>query len=60
MVISQLLINFLLPLNTLALFSVNVTIFVSAEKHPDAGRDWRQVEKGKTEDEMVGWMASPT
>ena len=25
------------------------------EKHPDAGIDWRQEEKGMTEDEMVGW-----
>ena len=25
------------------------------EKHPDAGQDWRQKEKGTTEDEMVGW-----
>ena len=24
-------------------------------KEPDAGKDWRQVEKGTTEDEMVGW-----
>ena len=24
-------------------------------KDPDAGKDWRQVEKGTTEDEMVGW-----
>ena len=24
-------------------------------KDPDAGRDWGQVEKGTTEDEMVGW-----
>ena len=24
-------------------------------KDPDAGRDWRQEEKGTTEDEMVGW-----
>ena len=24
-------------------------------KDPDAGQDWRQVEKGMTEDEMVGW-----
>ena len=23
--------------------------------HPDAGKDWRQEEKGMTEDEMVGW-----
>ena len=25
------------------------------EKDPDAGKDWRQEEKGITEDEMVGW-----
>ena len=24
-------------------------------KDPDAGRDWRQEEKGTTEDEMMGW-----
>jgi len=24
-------------------------------KVPDAGKDWRQEEKGTTEDEMVGW-----
>ena len=24
-------------------------------KDPDAGKDWRQNEKGMTEDEMVGW-----
>ena len=24
-------------------------------KDPDAGQDWRQEEKGMTEDEMVGW-----
>ena len=24
-------------------------------KHPDAGKDWGQGEKGMTEDEMVGW-----
>ena len=24
-------------------------------KDPDAGKDWRQDEKGRTEDEMVGW-----
>ena len=28
-------------------------------KDSDAGRDWRQEEKGMTEDEMA-WMASPT
>ena len=26
-----------------------------AGKDPDAGKDWRQEEKGTTEDEMVGW-----
>ena len=25
-------------------------------KDPDAGKDWRQEEKGTTEDEMVGWL----
>ena len=24
-------------------------------KDPDAGKDWRQEEKGTTEDEMIGW-----
>ena len=24
-------------------------------KDPDAGKDWRQEEKGRTEDEVVGW-----
>ena len=24
-------------------------------KYPDAGKDWRQEEKGKTEDEIIGW-----
>ena len=24
-------------------------------KDPDDGKDWRQEEKGMTEDEMVGW-----
>ena len=27
----------------------------SLEKNSDAGRDWRQEEKGTTEDEMAGW-----
>ena len=27
----------------------------SIGKDPDAGRDWRQEEKGTTEDEMAGW-----
>ena len=29
-------------------------------KDPDAGKDWRRVEKATTEDEIDGWMASPT
>ena len=28
-------------------------------KDPDAGKDWRQEEKGTTEDEMVGWYHRP-
>ena len=28
-------------------------------KDPDAGKDWRQEEKGTTEDEMVGWHFLP-
>ena len=24
-------------------------------KDPDAGKDWRQEEKGMTENEMIGW-----
>ena len=27
----------------------------SLEKDSDAGRDWRQEDKGMTEDEMAGW-----
>ena len=25
-------------------------------KNPDAGKDWRQEEKGTTEDEIIGWL----
>ena len=25
-------------------------------KDPDAGKDWKQEEKGTTEDELVGWL----
>ena len=28
-------------------------------KDPDAGKDWRQTERGMTEDEMVGWHHWP-
>ena len=27
----------------------------SLEKDSDAGKDWRQEEKGMTEDELIGW-----
>ena len=29
---------------------------VDSGKDSDAGRDWRQEEKGTTEDEMAGWI----
>ena len=29
------------------------------KKNPDTGKDWRQEEKGATEDEMVGWHHWP-
>ena len=29
--------------------------FIRKGKKPDAGKDWRQEEKGMTEDEVVGW-----
>jgi len=30
-------------------------IIRKAKSFPDAGKDWKQEEKGMTEDEMVGW-----
>ena len=36
------------------LWPCNVKIWLIG-KDPDAGKDWRQQEKGSTEDEMVGW-----
>ena len=41
--------------NTLATWCEELTHF----KDPDAGKDWRQEEKGTTEDEMVGWHHRP-
>ena len=38
--------------NTLASWCEELT---KLPKERDAGKDWRQEEKGKTEDEMVGW-----
>ena len=37
--------------NTLATWCEQLTL----GKDPDAGKDWRQEEKGTTEDDMVGW-----
>ena len=37
--------------NTLATWCKELTF----ERDPDAGKDWRQEEKGMTKDEMVGW-----
>ena len=41
------------------MFRLSVFVFVivcfSIGKDFDAGRDWRQEEKGMTEDEMAGW-----
>ena len=37
--------------NTLATWCKELTHW----KHPDAEKDWRQEEKGTTEDEVVGW-----
>ena len=39
------------PINTLATWCKELTHL----KDSDAGKDWRQEEKGTTEDEMVGW-----
>ena len=46
--LSKLVITFLLVEAT-----VNQSRLI--RKDPDAGKDWRQEEKGTTEDEMVGW-----
>ena len=45
---------------SILLFSAFFTVQLShpsmtTGKNPDAGQDWRQKEKGMTEDEMVGW-----
>ena len=40
--------------NTPILWPPNVKNWLTG-KDPDAGKDWRQEEKGMTEDKMVGW-----
>ena len=39
---------------TLVLWQPDAKNWLTGE-HPDAGKDWRQEEKGITEDKMVGW-----
>ena len=39
---------------TLILWPPNAQSWLT-RKDPDAGKDWRQEEKGLTDDEMVGW-----
>ena len=36
-------------------FNVENWLIGKKKKNPDAGKDWRQEEKGTIEDEMVGW-----
>ena len=35
--------------------TVSLEKIEETESFPDAGKDWRQEEKGTTEDEMVEW-----
>ena len=39
----------------LMLWPPDVKSWLIIGKDPDAGKDWRQEEKGETENEMVGW-----
>ena len=43
-----------ISISTLILWPPNIEKWLIG-KDPDAGKDWRQEEKGMTEDEMVGW-----
>ena len=43
-----------MSLSVLPMFS-SKSFIVSRLKDFDAGRDWGQEEKGRTEDEMAGW-----
>ena len=45
-------LSFSIHSNTLATWCKELT---HLKKDPDAGKDWRQEEKGTTEDEMVRW-----
>ena len=43
------------PLQYCKVISLQLIKINEKRKDPDAGKDWRQEEKGMTEDEMVGW-----
>ena len=45
----------MLKLKLPILWPSDVKSWLIREEHDDAGKDWRQEEKGTTEDEMVGW-----
>ena len=49
-----LLEGLMLKLKTPILWPLDAKNWLTA-KDPDAGKDWRQEEKGMTEDEMAGW-----
>ena len=49
-------VNHVLEIIKILTFSVYLCLSWLIWKEPDAGKDWRQEEKGPmTEDEMVGW-----
>ena len=51
-----LIIFLLLPFLCLYTLYIDIYFLIYAlQKDSDAGRDWRQEEKGTTEDEMAGW-----
>ena len=42
-------------MNKYYLYNLHINIYHLEIFFPDAGKDWRQDEKGMTEDEMIGW-----
>ena len=57
--VHEVFLNFIATLKSLPLAGkVFVCFYIKSQligKEPDAGKDWRQEEKGMTEDKMVGW-----
>ena len=47
-------VNHVLEIIKILIFSVYICLSWLIWKDPDAGKDWNQ-EKGTTEDEMAGW-----